>query len=317
MNIFTLFNDLKTNKDLNLEEESFSFFNDINISNPLNIFSPDNDNLNSFNNSNINSLYIIKNKENNNDSSNLNKINDNKIIKFKIENNPLDKPLKKKIRRGDPSLENSNLKEDKNLKYFKKSKNLNKKKPHTASDGDNILRKIQVQFLSFIICYSNDIITSLIKDKNAPSFKDLDYKIKRVVNHKFVEHLKKQKIGEIVRFKITPKIKKSENINNNVYDWALEKFPIIKEFFDRSYLNLFKEYYKNQNNIFIFNNEIISLSTKTLSKTFISLINKNCRYKEKIKNVSINYYLNTYKKIKKPKFTTHSCSKSNQNKKIK
>ena len=56
----------------------------------------------------------------------------------------------------------------------------NKNKKHTASDDDNILRKIQVQFISFIINYSNDVVSSFVDDyKNNPCFKDVDYEQKK------------------------------------------------------------------------------------------------------------------------------------------
>lgn len=259
------------------------------------------------NSSEFNTLYLIKRKENNNNSSNqINNI-DNKIIQFKTENYPLNNQLEKKLKK-------ENSLEKKNLRYFKKPRKSNKKKQHTASDDDNILRKIQVIFLSFIISYTNDIISSLINE-NVPRFKDLSYEIKKIVNHKFVESLKSKKIEDIVKLKITPKIKKDEKINQHIYDSILKICPIIKEFFDRTYLSLFEEYYENQNNNFTFNGKIISLSGKTIKKTYNSLINKNFRYKEKIKYVCINYYLNTYKRIKKPNFKIYPYRKLNQNKK--
>ena len=297
------FNKIRTNR----EDESNSCFNDSNLDNY------------SINTSEFNCLYLI-NKNNtkiNNNSSNLIKIDEKKMIKVKTEKNQSDIPAKKIIKREDSSSAISKLKEVNNLRNFRKSKYLNKKRPHSGSDDDNVLRKIQVKFLSFIIALTNDIVSSLINDKNVPvpHFNDLDYAIKKVVNHKFVELLKNKTIGDIVRFKISPKIKKNES-NKSVYDQFLEKCPIIKDFFERRYLSLFEEYYENKNNIFTFNKKDISLSKKTEDKTYNRLINKHFRYKEKIKNVSINYYLNSYKRLKKPKFTTSSCQKTKQNKKI-
>ena len=299
------FNKIETN----IQEESFSFTNNLN---PSNDYPLDNYSLNTCE---FNCLYFLdkKNIEIKKDFSNLIKTNDKKI--FKTEINPL-KLLKRKLKREDSSLENSNLKEAKNLKKFNKPKKVHKKKPHTASDDDNILRKIQVKFLSFIISYTNDIISSLINDKNIPRFQDLSYEIKKIVNHEFVESLKKKTIEDIVKLKISPKIKKDENINKHIYDIVVKKLPIIKKFFNRDYLSLFKEYYENPDGGFKFNGKDISLSHRTKSRTFNSLINKNFRFSEKIKYVSINYYFNTYKRLKKPNFRVRFCNKSNQNKKI-
>ena len=284
----------------NIEEELFSSFNS-------NDNSPDNYSVNTCE---FKLLYILdkKNIEINKDSSNPIKINDENIIKFERENNPLKELLKKKTKRNVSSSKHSKP---------KKPRNSNKKKRHTASDDDNILRKIQVQFLKFIISYTNDIIRSLINDKNIPHFKDLDYEIKKIVSYKFVELLKSSKLEDIVKLRITPKIKDDENINEHIYNLVLEKCPIIQKFFDESYISLFKKYYENKNNIFIFNGKVISLSPKTKACTFNSLINKNYLFKEKIRLVCINYYLNSYKRVKKPKFKTNSSNKSNQNKKIK
>ena len=55
------------------------------------------------------------------------------------------------------------------------------------------------------------------------------------MNHKFVEDLKAKKLEDIVKLKITPKVKKEENINEQIYKSILERCPDIQEFFDRTY----------------------------------------------------------------------------------
>jgi len=309
------FNEYIINGEANTEEEkkSFYFYNNFKGSND---YSFEDNNVTPFE---INELYFLDKpiKEINFDSSNLIKSDDKKLIKFKTESDLSKKLLNKKTKKNDCFLENSNLKEEKKSKYSKKPKNSNKKKPHTADDNDNILRKIQVMFLSFFISFTNDIVLSLTDDKNIGLFKDLDYEIKKKVSHKFVESLKSKKLEDIVKFRITPKIKQKENINEQIYKSVLERCPIIQEFFNRSYLDLFQEYYENPDNIFRFKEKVISLSYKTKQKTFDKLIDKNNKFKEKIKYVSINYYLNSYKRLKKPNFKIRFCKTSNQNKKIK
>ena len=265
----------------------------------------------------INELYFLdKPIKINFNSSNLIKNDDKKLIIFKTESDPFKKLLNKKTKKEVCFWANSNLKEEKKSKHFKKPKNSHKKKPHTAEDDDNILRKIQVMFLSFIISFTNDIVLSLTDDKTIRLFKDLDYQIKKKVSHQSVESLKSKKIEDIIKFKITPKIKQEKNFNEQIYKSILERCPIIQEFFNKSYLSLFKEYYENQNNIFRFNEKVIPLSYKTKQKTFDKLIDKNNKFKEKIKYVSVNYILNSYKRLKKPNFKISSCKTSNQNKKI-
>ena len=202
---YKYFNEIITNGNDNAEEEekTFYFFNNLNSSKDSS--------LEDYNciTSEINDLYFLDRqiKKINLDSSNLIKSYEKKLIKFKTEIYPSQKLLNKKTKNEDRFLENSNLKEEKKSKHSKKPKKL-KKKPHTAEDNDNILRKIQVMFLSFIISFTNDIVTSLSDDKTVPLFKDLDYQIKKKVNHKFVEKIKTKKLEYIFKLMITPKIKK-------------------------------------------------------------------------------------------------------------
>ena len=182
------------------------------------------------------------------------------------------------------------------------------KRKHSAGDDDNILRKIQVHFLSFIINYTNDVINTFFKDKTIPRFKNLDYKIKKTVNHRFVEYLKSKKIGDILQLKVSPKMKiNDETVNKNIFNIIWEKCPSIHDYLKQNYLSLFKQYYYNNNKIFEVNGTVIKLSVKT--KTFTDLIIKNFQYKEKMKYVSINYFLNCYKRVKKPNFKTHIFKK--------
>ena len=178
------------------------------------------------------------------------------------------------------------------------------RKVHSASDDDNILRKIQVHFLSFIISFTNDVICTFSKEKDIPLFKNLDYKIKKVVNHKSIENLKKKTISEILQFKVSPKMKIcDESVNRRIFAIIWARLPLLHKFLQTNYLTFFKDYYYDIKNKKIEVNGIeIQLSSKT--KTFNDLIEKNSNYKEKIKYVAINYFLNCYKRIKKPNFRT-------------
>ena len=202
----------------------------------------------------------------------------------------------------------------KEIKKLRKKRKLNREvkeiaiKRHTASDDDNILRKIQVQYISFIIHCSNDVVSFFVDDyTNNPCFKDVDYELKKVVNHEKVESLKEKTIGDIIQFDITPKIKKKEkNENEKSLKLILKKCPSLQKYFKTNYLEFFKKYYKNENDYLEVNGQIIPFSDKTKTKTFSSLIEKkkNNNLKERIKYVCINYLMNSYKKMKKPNFQT-------------
>ena len=175
---------------------------------------------------------------------------------------------------------------------------------HSASDYDNILRKIQVHFLNFITNYANDVIKLFINDKKVPTFKSLDYKIKKTVNYQYFEELKLKPISEILILKISPKMKKhDENENIKVYDTICKRCPYFYGFFQKNYLSLFKEYYYNKR--FEVNGREIQLSLRT--KTFSDLLKKNIHHKERLIFVANNYFLNNNRSLqnKKPNFKTN------------
>ena len=162
---------------------------------------------------------------------------------------------------------------------------------HGPSDDDNLLRKIQVHFLSFIVNFTNDIIRSFTIIEDPPLFKNLDYSIKKVVNHKNVETLKLKNISDILQLRVSPKMKiHDETVNKNIYYKICSLCPSLIDYFQRSYVSLFREYYYNKNKIFIVNGRIIKLSIKT--KTFNDLLIKNYKCKDKLKYIANRFFLN-------------------------
>ena len=109
----------------------------------------------------------------------------------------------------------------KNLFHKKRGRKSTKKKPrhiHSAIDDDNILRKIQVHFLSFLVSFTNDYIDALstnIEKKNIIHFKHLDYKYKKIINHESIEKMKASNIGQILQIRASPKNKGCDNINQS------------------------------------------------------------------------------------------------------
>ena len=160
---------------------------------------------------NENSIYFIKKQDNfeTESRSTLNSTNfildQEKIISEKKEDSNKKKInfvtfLKKK--RGKKSL-------------FKKE---NSAKTHGSEDFDNIQRKIQVHFISFLISLANDLVIKFFGKKSKYHFKDVKYELKRIVNHKNVEYLKQCKYSDIVQMKISPKNKRfNEDTNKKIY----------------------------------------------------------------------------------------------------
>ena len=201
--------------------------------------------------------------------------------------------------------ETSNIKYEISSKYIKKGRKYNilNKRIHTGGSDDNLIRKIQVHYITFIINFSNDIINALITDKDVPHFKDIDHKIKKTVNHKRIEYLKNLTLAHIVQLKPSSKMKNNDiSVNKNIYEEICQLSPFIQEFLQMNYLDLFKQYYNNKSKLFEVNGKIILISKKT--KTFDDLLKKYDKYKKRLNYIAINYFLNSYKRIKKPKFRT-------------
>ena len=173
------------------------------------------------------------------------------------------------------------------------------KRIHRASDDDNIMRKIQVHFLSFVINFLNDIIKTFVPIYHKDLlFKNIDYQIKKTVNHANVENLKKKNVVQLLQLEISPKNKRFDKFTNSqTYIKVCNRLPFMKNFMDQGYSDMFNNYYFASNKVFIVNGKLINLSERT--KIFTDLLNRNYPYKERIKYVLVNYFLFNYKKMKK------------------
>ena len=187
-------------------------------------------------------------------------------------------------------------------KYKKRGRqtNLNEgNKKHDKFTSDNILRKIQVHFITFIIFFLNDILSSFgIKEK----ILKLDYKIIKDVKKQKLTELKNKNIGEIISNKISTRYKKDENTNINLYE-NLKSNETFGKIFSMNYMTFFKMFYmKNEKTIdlriFGIDKEI-TLSKET--KTYYELLakEKDEKYIKKIKEILNKNYL------KKKKFVLH------------
>ena len=194
----------------------FSFF--INNEN-LPIFEPEKKEkkiINKTKNQNANEPHTLSKDQNKNISK--------KEIKFEIKKiNP---------KRGRP-----------NMRSIKKQMS----KTHDRNTIDNLLRKVQVHYLTFIIKFLNNVLMALNKKKK---FKKLDYKYKRNINKTFVNSLKIKNIGDIISSKISKKYKKiDKDYNKNLFEEYKED-KILSEIFKEKYLMLFRKiYFKNKKKI--------------------------------------------------------------------
>ena len=138
---------------------------------------------------------------------------------------------------------------------------LNKKrrKPHTKYYRDNIKRKIQVNYLKFLVNFVNLIIRVLFKKYNGfnDEFKDTKisdkYQFKKLNYGKFslkidndsFNSLKSKKLLEIITLNTNGKNK--NNKNDEVYNNLFEIKHKLEKILDQSYLEFFPIYYQKEN----------------------------------------------------------------------
>ena len=189
------------------------------------------------------------------------------------------------------------------LLLSKRGRKTNKKnkKIHGPADYDNIQRKIQVSFITFLIRFGNDILKSIFGKKTKYEFKDVDYKLKKTVNHDYCEELKKRTYSDIIQMKISPKNKNFlENTNEKTFNKICNYSDTpkdtlkdtLKKFFEKNYLYMFQNYYckiKNEEIIDI-DGIKITLSQRTKTKTLFNLLNKNKANREKFIIVIMEVY---------------------------
>ena len=175
---------------------------------------------------------------------------------------------------------------------------------HDKIGPDNLLRKIQVHYLTFIISFLNEILSFFKYDKK---FLKLGYDFKKNVNKKNVENLKEQKIIDIVCSQMSKKYKKVEYSNASICE-EIKDNKVLYKILSENYLALFQKiYYKSSKDVNLKEyglDKDIVLSEKV--KMFEHLLNDkeneaddNCDYIKCLKECAIQNYL-TY-----PLFLSH------------
>ena len=175
----------------------------------------------------------------------------------------------------------------------KSEKNLYNQKYHFSDDFDNILRKIQVSFITFLIRLSNDALKTVFGKETTYLFKDINYKYKKMINHNNIEYLKTISLGDILQMDISPKNKiLKQDANRNTYFKVCNESKELKNLFDKNYLYLFIKYYlsfiDDGKHLMEIDGFKITLSPKT--ETFSNLLKKNEERKAKFKEIVTNVY---------------------------
>ena len=187
-----------------------------------------------------------------------------------------------------------NVFQTKTQKYRGIQSNILRKKRHINTSFDNLLTKIQVHFLSFIINICNDALYTELHFNNE-SFKGISYDIKRYFNYQLFEEYKKSPIKKFLEFNISSKYKNFKPYHNfqllckvyNATEW-------LTKFFNMNYLKLFTYYFyynkEKQMNKIYFEGKNIILSKNT--KTFYDLLQKkeNEGIKKELNDAAISVY---------------------------
>lgn len=117
---------------------------------------------------------------------------------------------------------------------------------HGKQGTDNMIRKIQVHFFTFIVKYVNYYIKNYFSNKQ-PLFTDLEYSYKINIKKSFFNELKTKTIGDILKNKGSIKNKKGPKLlepsNQEVFNLIYNKDNRIKKLLDTKYLEFFCKVY--------------------------------------------------------------------------
>ena len=222
---------------------------------------------------------------------------------FPFQNNFNFEEKKEKVNK---IINNSRIK---NLKGRKRKRdkfhiNYNYRYIHDKFGTDNLLRKIQVHYLSFIVQFANVVLNKFEYDE---FFVKTDYKLKKTVNKDYISFLKGLTISDILCWDISPKFKKKrKEYNKKLYRKVIVN-PIIKNIFSEKYLSLFRDiYFKNKRIINLDKyglKDNIKLPEKKV-KMYKELLEKNEEHENDIKK---NEYINRLKNCINKNFLSIQC----------
>ena len=129
-----------------------------------------------------------------------------------------------------------------NTKRGRKKSNNRSIRIHGEKDFDNLLRKIQVHYLTFIINFANDALKTA--SFHFPLyFLQLNSSIKETVNFNHISKLKNSSIRDLLILDISDKYKRYNKRQNRELFYKVEnKSEWLKDLFNINYLELFKYY---------------------------------------------------------------------------
>jgi hypothetical protein len=173
-------------------------------------------------------------------------------------------------------------------------------KPHDKFFEDNIVRKLQVNYINFITNFINEILKEIGREDL--QFITLDYLYKRKVDKEHRNKLKNKTIGEVLSNNISPKFK-TKNMNKNIETVEIikkENINILINILNKEIFFFFdKIYFKNYRNFNLkeFGFDDLEIKLPKHIKLFEDLLIKNKKeihyeeYKARIYRCANKYFL--------------------------
>ena len=271
-----------------------SFINDNSLNNLKTIQNfPNNNYISSafqknYNINNINEFFNLKDfpifhKPNNKNNIIINDFIDEMTFTFESKSNSKNNSSKKNLFKLETQPQT--IKKKRGRASNDKDKKNKTKRVHSSTDFDNILRKLQVHFLSFIIHFINEILDEFYPNEKNIRFLNLSYEAKKNVKHDYVESLKKSQIKDILIFPPSTKYKihNDENINKEIFERICESNSYLKLFFEITYLDLFNRYYIKNTKTFTFDDKEITFKKASF---FSDLLKANQISANKIEQIA-------------------------------
>ena len=167
-------------------------------------------------------------------------------------------------------------------KRGKKGEKGKKRQTHTKAAFDNIITKVQVHFMSFIIFFLNECVSNLSTYKKI-EFLIFAHELKSNSTNKLLQVIKNYKLKDLLeKWNISKKNKKYDKDINKTNLKKLRKEPLFEDIFRMEYLELFSLYYNDEQPLeeISINSKQVKLSDK--SKSFYGLLKNNEDLKEDI-----------------------------------
>ena len=132
-------------------------------------------------------------------------------------------------------------------KRGRKSNNFIVSRIHSSSDCDNLLRKVQVHYTTFIISFGNNVLAYFGYDIKKKPFFNIAYEFKKNVTRKDIAFYKRSNISYFLCQEVTPKFASIKKDANEKLFKEVTKNEIIKYLLTQNYLKFFKNvYYENK-----------------------------------------------------------------------